>query len=250
MLEALARLGIHLPSLLIFAANFLVLWAVLFLVAFKPFLRKLQERAREEERRQAEMTRVANLSEEIEQVREAELAAVRKERDSILRTAKEEGEEYIRDAQRRARRAAEAQLTRARDQIRAATTRANLDLRDSFVELVLAASERALALTLNEAEHQKLIEEALQELSALKWEPPTTEPLGFAIVTTAVPLLQNQKELISDFLTRTAKKDLRIIYRVEPTVVGGIAVHTGDVLLDATIGGRLERLKHQLLSPS
>ncbi len=248
MPEALTGLGIHLPSLVLYIVNFLVLWGVLYLVAYRPFARRLRERAQEEESRLAEEEEIRRLRQEAAEARDSALSEARKERAALLRAAEELGEEYVQDGMRRARKAGQAQLKRARDQLRLETTRANQELHGAFVELVLAAAARALGRALDEKEQQHLFLEATQELSRLKWEPPATKPIGYAIVTTAVPMTDDQKDRISDFLIRTTRRDVRSIYRVDASVVGGIAIRTGDALLDATIGGRLDRLRHHLLS--
>ncbi len=249
MPEALTGLGVHLPSLVLYIVNFLALWGVLYLVAFRPFARKLRERAQEEDSRRAEEEEIRGLRQEAAEARHVALSEARKERAALLGAAEALGEEYVQDGMRRARKAGQAQLKRARDQLRHETTRANRELHDSFVELVLAAATRALGRALDEKEQEQLFLEATQELSQLKWEPPTTKPIGYAIVTTAVPMTDDQKDRIADFLVRTTKRNVRAIYRVDASVVGGIAIRTGDALLDATIGGRLDRLRHHLLSP-
>lgn len=230
--------------------NFLVFWGILYLVAFKPFARRIRQRQQEEEQWRAELARVSRLEDEAEEAKESALAEAFKERDALLRSSEELGEQYVQDGIRRSRKAAQAQLKRAREQIHKQSSQAYHDLHDSLVELVVGAAERALGRYLNEEEHQKLIQEANQELSRLRWEPPPNRPIGFAIVTTAVPMTDEQQNEISGFLERTAKRQIRMVYRVDPSVLGGVQVLTGDTLMDATLKGRLDRLRHHLLSES
>lgn len=248
MLEALSRLGVHLPSLLIYTVNFLALWGILYLVAFKPFARRIRQRQQEEEAWQVELERVDQLMKEAEDAKVSALVEARVERDALLRAAADLGETYVRDGIKRSRKAALAQLKQAREEVRRQSSRAYQDLHDSFVELVLGAAERALGRSLNEEVNHKLIDEASHELSQVKWELPVTRPIGFATVTTAVPMTDEQKKEISEFLERTARRRIRTIYRVDQSVIGGVQVLTGDTLMDATLKNRLDRLRHHLLS--
>ncbi|MDA0768729.1 MAG: F0F1 ATP synthase subunit delta [Chloroflexi bacterium] len=248
MLDTLQRLGVHLPSLLIYTVNFLVLWGVLYLLAFKPLMRKLKTRAEEEKTWAANKEDASNITDEAVRTRKELLTEARREGDALLRAAEELAERHVQDGLRRARKAAETQLKRTKDQLRQESRLAYQDLHHSFVELVMAAAERSLQRSLDEEEQQKLLSEATEELSKLTWEPPARKSIGFAIVTTAVPMSANQEKQISDFLAQMAKREVRTFYKVDPSVLGGISIRTGDTLVDMTISGRLDRLKHHLLT--
>jgi F-type H+-transporting ATPase subunit b len=158
--------------------NFLVFWGILFLVAFKPFARRIRQREQEEERWRAELARVSQLEEEATEARESALAQALKERDALLRSSEELDERYVQDGIQRSRKAAQAQLKRAREQIHRQISQAYQDLHDSFVELVLGAAERALGRSLNQEEHQQLIQKAIQELSNFNGSLRLTGPSG------------------------------------------------------------------------
>ncbi|NIO07566.1 MAG: hypothetical protein GTO40_05980 [Deltaproteobacteria bacterium] len=250
MPEALTRLGVHLPSLIIFSLNFLILWGILYLVAFRPFFRRLKERLQEEERRREETAEIHQLRQEAAQAREEALAEGRKERDALIRAAEAEAEHLVRDGINRARKAGQNQLRRTREQLRQEHSRAYRELHDSFIELVLVAAEGALGRAIEQEEREKLLREAAQELAEIGTKSFSDSRVGFVAVTTAFPLNEVQKEQISGFLARITRKDARILYRVDESVLGGMSITTGDAFLDATIGGRLDRLRHHLLSGS
>jgi F0F1-type ATP synthase delta subunit len=245
-MEVLERLGVHLPSLVIYVVNFLVLWVVLHFVAFKPFMRKLRERALEEKRRLAEKEEAHHLLEEAAQARDRALARARKERDALLRVGEELRDSLVKQGEDRGRGAGQKQLNAARDQILLETLQAHRALYQSFVELVLAASERALTNALDEEVRQKLIAEAAQELAGLKQDFPSLLPKGWAVVTTATPVDQEQADKISECLSHLAGKPVRILFEVDPSVLGGISVRTGDGVADATVQGRLDQLRRHL----
>ena len=248
MLEALSQLGVHLPTLLIYIINFLLFWGLLYLLAFKPFSKRVRERELEEQNWQAEMKRVEGLRVEAEQARDAVMAEAHREREALLKAAEDRGEQYVRDAIKRARRAAQGQMKRTREELHRQSARAYRDLQEAFVELVMGSVIHTLGRSLDEEEQRKLVHEANQELAMLDWEPLRSKAPGFAIVTTAVPLTDDQQDEVNRFLKRVARRQVRMVFRVEPSVVGGLEIRTGDILIDATLKGRLERLRHHLLT--
>jgi F-type H+-transporting ATPase subunit delta len=146
----------------------------------------------------------------------------------------------------RGREAGQKQLNAARDQILLETLQAHRALYQSFVELVLAATERALGRALDEELRRKLIAEATQELAALKRDFPELLPQGWAVATTATPVDQEQRDQISECLAHLAGRPVRILFEVDPSVLGGISVQSGDAFVDSTLRGRLEQLRRHL----
>jgi F-type H+-transporting ATPase subunit delta len=68
-----------------------------------------------------------------------------------------------------------------------------------------------------------------------------------AVVTSAQPLSAEENAALRarvEAMTGTAV-DLRA--EVDPALIGGLTVRVGDQLLDASVRGRLERLRHQLV---
>jgi F-type H+-transporting ATPase subunit b len=105
----------------------------------------------------------------LEEYRER-LAEARKEADELRerarRDAERQGQEMLREAETR-----RSQLLADTDaQVEAETRRALQELRDEVVDLALLAAEKVTRRTMTEADHRRLIEEALKEadLSEIK----------------------------------------------------------------------------------
>jgi F-type H+-transporting ATPase subunit b len=91
------------------------------------------------------------------------LAEARKEADELRerarREAERQGQELVREAtQRRDQLLADTEV-----QIEAETRRALQELRDEVVDLALLAAEKVTRKTMTEADHRRLIEEALKD---------------------------------------------------------------------------------------
>ena len=158
--------GLMLWTLLLFGITLLILWRYV----FGPVSQAIEKRraAIAESIDEAERSReeARNLLEEYR----GRLAEARKEADELRerarRDAERQGQEMLREAEQR-----RSQLLADTDtQVEAETRRALQELRDEVVDLALLAAEKVTRRTMTEADHRRLIEEALKEadLSEIK----------------------------------------------------------------------------------
>ena len=69
-----------------------------------------------------------------------------------------------------------------------------------------------------------------------------------AIATSAIPLPEEAREALKTGLAQYSGKDVRLTYRVDPDVVGGVVVRLDGLLLDGSLRTRLKRLADSVLS--
>ncbi len=62
-----------------------------------------------------------------------------------------------------------------------------------------------------------------------------------AVVTSALPLTKEEQEAVEKNFD--AKK---VIYKVDPSILGGLVVKIGDKVLDGSVAGKLEGLRQNL----
>ncbi len=67
-----------------------------------------------------------------------------------------------------------------------------------------------------------------------------------ATVETARELDDQQQERLAASLTKRLKRDVRLEQRVDEELIGGVIVRAGDLVIDASIRGRLQRLANRL----
>ena len=67
-----------------------------------------------------------------------------------------------------------------------------------------------------------------------------------AAVTVARPLSDEERTDIARRLGTALGKEVQIHTEVDPSIIGGIVIRVGDQLIDASVAGRLDRLRHQL----
>ena len=67
-----------------------------------------------------------------------------------------------------------------------------------------------------------------------------------ARVTSAIPLEASEVEALRERIAGTAGGTVDLTTAVDPALIGGLTVRVGDTLIDASVRGRLERLRERL----
>ncbi len=71
-----------------------------------------------------------------------------------------------------------------------------------------------------------------------------------ALVTSAAPLTDDEVDAIRQRVEVMTGSRIELRREVDPALLGGLTVRVGDRLVDASVRGRLERLRHQLMAGS
>jgi F-type H+-transporting ATPase subunit delta len=65
-------------------------------------------------------------------------------------------------------------------------------------------------------------------------------------VTSAVEMNTQQQAKLADALKKRFKRDVRINSVVDPSLLGGAVIRAGDLVIDGSINGRLQRMASDL----
>ncbi len=65
-------------------------------------------------------------------------------------------------------------------------------------------------------------------------------------VVSAVPMNADQQSQLSASLKKRFKRDVRMSTSVDPALLGGAVIRAGDLVIDGSISGRLQRLASEL----
>ena len=156
-------LGLNLPSLIIFLVNFLILLGILYLFAYKPILRVMDQRS---ERIRESLEAADRAREEAARSQEntqSQLNEARIEGQRLIEQAREMAERYRSEERDRARQEAELFISRARDDIQRERDATIQDVRRHFAELAIAAAEKVIERSLDRDAHSELIASVLEE---------------------------------------------------------------------------------------
>ena len=164
----LETLGIHFPSLAIYLVNFLLVLLLLYLFAYKPILRLMDQRAeRIRESLEAADTARQEAASSQEAIQE-QITEARREGQRIMDQAREASERFRTEEMDKARQEAEAFVERAKEDIARERDTALQEVRASFGDLAITAAERVIRSSLDRQAHEELINQVLEEGESLR----------------------------------------------------------------------------------
>jgi F-type H+-transporting ATPase subunit b len=164
----LASLGINMPVLLAQIINFIILFGLLYLVAYKPIMRMLDERSRKIKESMEQTEHIKQQAERAEEEAKRRIDAAAKEGQEAVARAVKTGEEVKREAQQQAKQEAEALVARARSEIQHERDEAIDELREEFADITIEAAGKVIDRTLDKKAHREIIQKVLDESTTLK----------------------------------------------------------------------------------
>jgi F-type H+-transporting ATPase subunit delta len=87
-----------------------------------------------------------------------------------------------------------------------------------------------------------------QMLLALARELDLRTNIVSAEVTTAREINEQEKTLLRDKLKAATGKDVRLQFRTDPNLIGGVVTRIGSVIYDGSIKNQLAQMKQRLMS--
>jgi len=167
-MEGLAGLGINPSTLLAQIVNFVILFVLLYLVAYKPIMRMLDERSNKVKDSMEQTEYIKEQAAHAEEEAKKQLEAASKEGQEVIARAVRTGEEVRQQAQQEARQDAEVLIGRARTEIQRERDEAIDELRGEFAELTILAAEKVISRSLDKEAHRQLIDKTLEESTTLR----------------------------------------------------------------------------------
>jgi F-type H+-transporting ATPase subunit b len=156
-------LGLNIPSLIIFLVNFLILLGILYIFAYKPILRVMDQRSDRIRESLEAADRAREDAGRSQQDTQRQLNEARAEGQRLIEQAREMAERYRSDERDRARQEAETFIARAREDIQRERDAAIQEVRGHFAGLAIAAAERVIERSLDRDTHSELIAQVLEE---------------------------------------------------------------------------------------
>ena len=241
------QLGISLGLLIVQIIAFIIVFLTLNAWVYRPMLNMMESRKQ----------KIAQGLEDARVAAEAR-ANAEKEAAKIISDAQTEASKIVREATERAsvasqdvRVAAESEAAKARE---AAVAEAEVernrilgDLRNQVASLAIAATNKLVGESLDEKRQRALLDEFFSGLKSGKLIVLDGDNFQgeAAQVTSALPLSKDEEEMVKrEVLAKAGAKD--IIFRVDPSILGGLVIRVGDKVLDSSVAGKLEGLRQSL----
>jgi F-type H+-transporting ATPase subunit b len=159
----LAKLGFHIPSLIAYLINFIILLTILYFVGYKRILGMLDQRSERIRESVETAERVRQEAAQQQEELEKRLDEGRQEGQNLLAQAREMADRYREEEREKARQEAEAFVARARADIQRERDEAIDGVRRHFAELAILAAEQVIERSLDESSHRDIIEKVLEE---------------------------------------------------------------------------------------
>lgn len=70
--------------------------------------------------------------------------------------------------------------------------------------------------------------------------------IAVAVVTTAVELTEDERNLVRDRLGVLLDREIEVVPRVDPEIIGGVVAQVGDDLIDGSVRTQLVALRRQM----
>lgn len=229
-------LGINLGFLIAQLVNFTIIFGLLGVALWKPLTRMLDERA-------------AKIAKGLEDARIAEEARANAEKDAeaIRNQARVEAQQIVSDARGRAEEAGkdvtaqaneDAEQIRAESRVKASDEREQLlaDMRNQVISLAIAAANRLIGEGMDEKKQTQIVTDFFSKA------PDNVKGLGDTIeVVSALPLTDTEKTQVKK---ATGAKEIN--YKVNPEILGGIVIRSGDKVVDGSVRSGLTSLAGRL----
>lgn len=236
-------LGINPIYLIAQILNFLLIWFLLSRLVFPRVLKALEERRALIEKGLEDAKAAEQLRASAQAERQRILEEAIAERQRIVAEAVRQAEQQRAQILAEARAEAQRLLEVAREEAERERERILGELRSHIATLALAAAYRVVGDALDETRHRRLIQEFFTTMP-----PGVSEELrgvkGDRVeVISAIPLQEEEKRSIRQELA--ARLDLTgdVIFRVDPTILGGLVVRVGDRVVDGSVRSRMEGLR-------
>jgi F-type H+-transporting ATPase subunit b len=164
----LESLGINMPTLLAQIINVALLFGLLYLVAYRPIMRMLDERSRKIKESMEQTEYIRQQAERAEGEAAKRIEAAAKEGQEAIARAMRTGEEVKQQAQQQAKQQAEVLIARARAEIQRERDEAIDQLRKEFADITILAAGKVIDRTLDKKAHRQIIDKVLRESTTLK----------------------------------------------------------------------------------
>lgn len=248
-------LDIDIVTVLLQVVNFLVFTGALYVLALRPALANIRQRAERKERLMEELeadraaaaerletleSRLENAEEEAERLIEEAKDEAEVERTALLQEAQEEAERVLSEAQ--------SEAYRLRRQA----------VEEFHAELVGDVLD-VCSMLVGQVAPEELQDAMVQELFDSVWELGRSDmqrvdvlrrALGertpTVVARTAKPLSPEQQGQLVRTFTALADRNINLDLKVDPALGLGLRVRMGDIVLDNTIAGKLETLREEV----
>jgi F-type H+-transporting ATPase subunit b len=232
----LAALGINGGFLISQLVNFALVFALLFVLLWRPVTNHLDARSAKIKQGIEDAAAAANARRNAEAEAEKILAQAQKEVSLKVGEGQTRAEDVARQVEAEARREAEKILADARAASTVARDAELAGLRGQVTAIAVAISQRLLGETIDEKRQKKLVSEFLTTVPA-----DAKNLTGAVEVISAMPLEADEQSKV-----KSAIGAQDVTFSVDPSILGGLVIRAGGRVIDGSVKNNLNALASRL----
>ena len=157
------KLGIHIPSLVVYVVNFLLLLGILYVFGYKRILGIMDQRTQRIKESLESADRAKEEASRAQEQIKLQMDESRRESQRLLEQDRESSARYREEEHARAQEEVNTFLAKARNDIQRERDRTIEEVRQNFSGLAITAAEKIIQRSLDPAGHQDLIQQVLKE---------------------------------------------------------------------------------------
>lgn len=242
------KLGLNLGYLIIQIANFIILFIVLRAWVYKPITKMLEKRRQVIAKGLEDARIAADARANAENQAAKIIADAQAQAGAIIRDASNRTESTVKELKQKA----DEEIARTKESAIADALlerdRMLGELRSQVAALAISAAQKLVGEALDDKRQHALLAEFFSGVKAGKLTLLDDVKLGKADaeVTSALPLTIEEKANIQKEVFANVGAEIKVEYRVDPAILGGLVIKVGDKLIDGSVAGKLDNLRQNI----
>ena len=243
-------LGINAGNLFVNIICFAIAYLIIAKLIVKPIKKMTDNRKEVIGKGIADAKIAADLRENALQESEKILNAAREERARMLKEATDQIAQMKEDYRKTVDAEVSKELRDSREYLNKERELMLSNLRGQIIDLSISGAKKILGeeLSMDEAKQHKLLNDLFTGIKngSIPGIDRLPNNLTKMEVTTAVPLTDEERAIVEAQLSGKLAEGVVINYVVDPKILGGIIIHSGDYLIDGSVLGKAQDLKEAL----
>ena len=243
-------LGINAGNLFVNIICFAIAYLIIAKLIVKPIKKMTDNRKEIIDKGIADAKIAADLRENALQESEKILNAAREESARMLKEATDQIAQMKEDYRKTVDAEVSKELRDSREYLNKERELMLSNLRGQIIDLSISGAKKILGeeLSMDEAKQHKLLNDLFTGIKngSIPGIDRLPNNLTKMEVTTAVPLTDEERAIVEAQLSGKLAEGVVINYVVDPKILGGIIIHSGDYLIDGSVLGKAQDLKEAL----
>ena len=243
-------LGINAGNLFVNIICFAIAYLIIAKLIVKPIKKMTDNRKEVIDKGIADAKIAADLRENALQESEKILNAAREESAKMLKEATDQIAQMKEDYRKTVDAEVSKELRDSREYLNKERELMLSNLRGQIIDLSISGAKKILSeeLSMDEAKQHKLLNDLFTGIKngSIPGIDRLPNNLTKMEVTTVVPLTDEERAIVEAQLSGKLAEGVVINYVVDPKILGGIIIHSGDYLIDGSVLGKAQDLKEAL----